>query len=163
MELQAYIVDEVHMLEFLFNALLKTPEEPPPHVKFVFADDRCRKAFRRRSSQVASGSICVYPTPEIAQHLLFIAGKENIALAPAAAETIAHGAEGGLRDAESMLDQLVAFCGEKIDEQDVLNIFGFTARQTVAELCAHLIAGDTAAALTAVHAQADAGKDLSFA
>src|SRR5258708_37563461 len=90
-----------------------------------------------------------------------MAGKENIALPPAAAETIARGAEGGLRDAESMLDQLVAFCGEKIEEQDVLNIFGFTARQTVAELCEHLIAGRTGAALAAIQAQAEAGKDLS--
>ena len=157
-----YIVDEVHMLSnSSFNALLKTLEEPPPHVKFVFATTDVQKVPTTIISRCQRFDLRRIPTPEIAQHLLFIAGKENIALTAAAAESIAHGAEGGLRDAESMLDQLVAFCGEKIDEQDVLNIFGFTARQTVAELCAHLIAGRTAAALAMVHSQAEAGKDLS--
>ncbi|HEY3898741.1 MAG TPA: DNA polymerase III subunit gamma/tau [Chthoniobacter sp.] len=157
-----YIVDEVHMLSnSSFNALLKTLEEPPAHVKFVFATTDVQKVPTTIISRCQRFDLRRIPAPEIAQHLLFIAGKENIALTPSAAETIAHGAEGGLRDAESMLDQLVAFCGEKIDEQDVLNIFGFTARQTVAELCAHLITGHTAAALAMVHSQAEAGKDLS--
>jgi DNA polymerase-3 subunit gamma/tau len=157
-----YIVDEVHMLSnSSFNALLKTLEEPPPHVKFVFATTDVQKVPTTIISRCQRFDLRRIPTPEIAQHLLFIAGKENIALAPAAAETIARGAEGGLRDAESMLDQLVAFCGEKIDEQDVLNIFGFTARQTVAGLCEHLIDGQTGAALAVLAAQAEAGKDLS--
>jgi len=157
-----YIVDEVHMLSnSSFNALLKTLEEPPAHVKFIFATTDVQKVPTTIISRCQRFDLRRIPTPEIAQHLLFIAGKEKIALTPAAADSIAHGAEGGLRDAESMLDQLVAFCGEKIEEQDVLNIFGFTARQTVAELCAHLINGDTAAALAAIQAQADAGKDLS--
>ena len=60
-----------------------------------------------------------------------------------------------------MLDQLVAFCGNKIAEQDVLNIFGFTAQQTVAELCETIMGGETATALALIHAQAEAGKDLS--
>jgi DNA polymerase III subunit gamma/tau len=157
-----YIVDEVHMLSnSSFNALLKTLEEPPPHVKFVFATTDVQKVPTTIISRCQRFDLRRIPTPEIAQHLLFIAGKEKIALTAAAAESIARGAEGGLRDAESMLDQLVAFCGEKIDEQDVLNIFGFTARQTVAELCELLIAGQTGAALAAIHAQADGGKDLS--
>ncbi len=70
------------------------------------------------------------PTNLIAQHLQFIAGKEKITLEPAAAHAIARGADGGLRDAESMLDQLVAFCGETIAESDVLDVFGFTSEQT---------------------------------
>jgi DNA polymerase-3 subunit gamma/tau len=157
-----YIVDEVHMLSnSSFNALLKTLEEPPPHVKFVFATTDVQKVPTTIISRCQRFDLRRILTPEIAQHLLFIAGKENIALTPAAAETIARGAEGGLRDAESMLDQLVAFCGEKIAEEDVLKIFGFTARQTVAELCEHLIAGQTGAALQAIQAQAEAGKDLS--
>ncbi len=157
-----YIVDEVHMLSnSSFNALLKTLEEPPPHVKFVFATTDVQKVPTTIISRCQRFDLRRIPTPEIAQHLLFIAGKENIALTSAAAESIAHGAEGGLRDAESMLDQLVAFCGENIDEPDVLKIFGFTARQTVTELCTHLIAGRTAAALALIHAQAEAGKDLS--
>jgi DNA polymerase-3 subunit gamma/tau len=157
-----YIVDEVHMLSnSSFNALLKTLEEPPPHVKFVFATTDVQKVPTTIISRCQRFDLRRIPTPEIAQHLLYIAGQEKIALTAAAAESIARGAEGGLRDAESMLDQLVAFCGEKIDDQDVLNIFGFTARQTVAELCEFLIAGQTGAALAAIHAQADAGKDLS--
>jgi len=157
-----YIVDEVHMLSnSSFNALLKTLEEPPAHVKFVFATTDVQKVPTTIISRCQRFDLRRIPTPQIAQHLLFIAGKENIALEPAAAETIARGAEGGLRDAESMLDQLVAFCGEKIGEQDVLNIFGFTARQTVAELCEHLISGQTGAALAAIQGQAEAGKDLS--
>src|SRR4030095_9897940 len=92
--------------------------------------------------------------------LLWIAGQEGFTLAPAAAEAVARGAEGGLRDAESMLDQLVAFCGNTIAEQDVLSIFGFTPWQSVSELCGALIAGDAPAALGAVQAHAEAGKDL---
>ncbi|MEI9894063.1 MAG: DNA polymerase III subunit gamma/tau [Chthoniobacter sp.] len=157
-----YIVDEVHMLSnSSFNALLKTLEEPPAHVKFIFATTDVQKVPTTIISRCQRFDLRRIPTPQIAQHLLFIAGQENIVLEPAAAETIARGAEGGLRDAESMLDQLVAFCGEKIGEQDVLNIFGFTARQTVAGLCEHLIAGQTGAALAAIQGQAEAGKDLS--
>ncbi|EDY20557.1 DNA polymerase III, subunits gamma and tau [Chthoniobacter flavus Ellin428] len=157
-----YIVDEVHMLSnSSFNALLKTLEEPPPHVKFVFATTDVQKVPTTIISRCQRFDLRRIPTPEIAQHLLFIAGKEAIELTPTAAESIARGAEGGLRDAESMLDQLVAFCGDKIDEQNVLNIFGFTARQTVAELCEHLINGHTGAALGAIQKQSDAGKDLS--
>ncbi len=157
-----YIVDEVHMLSnSSFNALLKTLEEPPAHVKFVFATTDVQKVPTTIISRCQRFDLRRIPTPEIAKHLLFIASKESIALAPIAADTIARGAEGGLRDAESMLDQLVAFCGNTIGEQDVLNIFGFTAQQTVAELCEYLICGQTAQALAAIHAQAEAGKDLS--
>jgi DNA polymerase-3 subunit gamma/tau len=156
-----YIVDEVHMLSVSsFNALLKTLEEPPSHVKFVFATTDVQKVPTTIISRCQRFDLRRIPTPEIAQHLLYIAGKENIALSPAAAESIARGAEGGLRDAESMLDQLVAFCGEKIEDQDVLNIFGFTARETISALCEHLIAGETGAVLAAIQAQAEAGKDL---
>jgi DNA polymerase-3 subunit gamma/tau len=161
---KVYIVDEVHMLSpSSFNALLKTLEEPPAHVKFVFATTNVEKVPTTIISRCQRFDLTRIPTPQIAAHLLFIARSEKppLALSPAAAETIARGAEGGLRDAESMLDQLVAFCGEKIEESDVLNIFGFTAQQTVAELCEYLIVGDTAGALGAIHAQAEAGKDLS--
>jgi len=161
---KVYIVDEVHMLSASsFNALLKTLEEPPAHVKFVFATTNVEKVPTTIISRCQRFDLTRIPTPLIAEHLLYIARSENppLQLSAAAAETIARGAEGGLRDAESMLDQLVAFCGEKIEESDVLNIFGFTAQQTVTELCEHLITGDTAGALGAIHAQAEAGKDLS--
>ncbi len=157
-----YIVDEVHMLSnSSFNALLKTLEEPPAHVKFVFATTDVQKVPTTIISRCQRFDLRRIPAPEIAKHLLYIAGKENLALAPAAAETIARGAEGGLRDAESMLDQLVAFCGTEIGEENVQEVFGFTGQQTVAGLCEHLIAGGAAAALAVIHAQAEAGKDLS--
>ena len=157
-----YIVDEVHMLSASsFNALLKTLEEPPPHVKFVFATTNVEKVPTTIISRCQRFDLQRIPTPAIAKHLLYIAGCEKIALSAAAAESIARGAEGGLRDAESMLDQLVAFCGNEIGEQEVLEVFGFTAQQTVAELCEHLISGESAKALAVIHTQAEAGKDLS--
>ena len=147
-----YIVDEVHMLSnSSFNALLKTLEEPPAHVKFVFATTDVQKVPTTIISRCQRFDLRRIPAPEIAKHLLYIAGKENLALAPAAAETIARGAVGGLRDAESMLDQLVAFCGTEIGEENVQEVFGFTGQQTVAGLCEHLIAGESAAALAVIH------------
>jgi DNA polymerase-3 subunit gamma/tau len=157
-----YIVDEVHMLSnSSFNALLKTLEEPPPHVKFVFATTDVQKVPTTIISRCQRFDLRRIPAPEIARHLLFIAEKEAITLSATAAEAIARGAEGGLRDAESMLDQLVAFCGQKIDEQDVLSVFGFTAQHTVAELCGHIIGSESPAALGIIHSQSEAGKDLS--
>src|SRR5947199_6819743 len=96
----------------------------------------------------------------IAEHLQVIAKKEKITLQPAAAHAIARGAEGGLRDAESMLDQLVAFCGEKITESDVLNVFGFTSEQTVSDLTGRILRGETPEAIDLLHEQCEAGKDM---
>jgi DNA polymerase-3 subunit gamma/tau len=143
-----------------FNALLKTLEEPPEHVKFVFATTDVQKVPTTILSRCQRFDLKRIPAALISEHLLMIAGKEKVALAPAAAETIARGAEGGMRDAESMLDQLVAFCGNTITEEDVLNVFGFTAQQTVTTLCDHLLGGDAPGALALVHAQAEGGKDL---
>ena len=95
-----------------------------------------------------------------ARHLLAIAGQEKVSLDPVAAEVIARAAEGGMRDAESMLDQVVSFCGNKVTEDDVLSIFGFASAEDVAALGGHMIAGDAAAALDLVCAQAESGKDL---
>ena len=157
-----YIVDEVHMLSTSsFNALLKTLEEPPEHVKFVFATTDVQKVPTTILSRCQRFDLKRIPTALIASHLQMIAGKEGVNLAAAAAETIARGAEGGMRDAESMLDQLVAFCGNTIAEEDVLNIFGFTAHHTVSTLSDHLLAGDASATLAIVHEQAEGGKDLS--
>src|SRR5205814_1810177 len=100
------------------------------------------------------------PANLIAQHLQFIATKEKVTLQPAAAHAIARGAEGGLRDAESMLDQLVAFCGEKITESDVLNVFGFTSEQTVSDLTGRILRGETPEAIDLLHEQCEAGKDM---
>ena len=156
-----YIIDEVHMLTAAaFNALLKTLEEPPPHVKFVFATTEPQKVLPTIVSRCQRFDLHRIPAKLIADHLQFIAGKEKITLEPAAAHAIARGAEGGLRDAESMLDQLVAFCGEKIAENDVLNVFGFTSEQTVVDLMGKILRSETAPALDVLYQQCEAGKDM---
>ena len=156
-----YLIDEVHMLSpAAFNALLKTLEEPPEHVKFIFATTEPQKVLPTILSRCQRFDLHRIPANLIAKHLQFIAGKEKITLEPAAAHAIARGAEGGLRDAESMLDQLVAFCGEKISENDVLDVFGFTSEQTVVDLTGRILQGETADAINLLHQQSDAGKDM---
>ena len=156
-----YLIDEVHMLSAAaFNALLKTLEEPPEHVKFIFATTEPQKVLATILSRCQRFDLHRIPANLIAQHLQFIAGKERITLEPAAAHAIARGAEGGLRDAESMLDQLVAFCGEKISESDVLDVFGFTSEQTVTDLTANILRGETAGAVDLLHQQCESGKDM---
>lgn len=157
-----YIVDEVHMLSnSSFNALLKTLEEPPSHVIFIFATTDVQKVPTTIISRCQRFDLRRIPTNLIAKHLQLIAKEEKIELDDAAAHTIAKGAEGGLRDAESMLDQLVAFCGNTITEADALSIFGFTARQTVSDLCDFILDASPSEALALVHRQAGDGKDLS--
>jgi DNA polymerase-3 subunit gamma/tau len=156
-----YLIDEVHMLSAAaFNALLKTLEEPPEHVKFIFATTEPQKVLATILSRCQRFDLHRIPANLIAQHLQFIAKNEKITLQPAAAHAIARGAEGGLRDAESMLDQLVAFCGEKVSESDVLNVFGFTSEQTVSDLTGRILHGETPEAIGLLHEQSDAGKDM---
>jgi DNA polymerase-3 subunit gamma/tau len=156
-----YLIDEVHMLSpAAFNALLKTLEEPPPHVKFIFATTEPQKVLPTILSRCQRFDLHRIPANLIAQHLQYISKNEKITLEPPAANAIARGAEGGLRDAESMLDQLVAFCGEKISESDVLNVFGFTSQHTVADLTDKILRGATAEAVQLLHDQSESGKDM---
>src|ERR1700758_5628511 len=156
-----YLIDEVHMLSAAaFNALLKTLEEPPEHVKFIFATTEPQKVLPTILSRCQRFDLHRIPANLIAQHLQLIAKKEKITLESAAANAIARGAEGGLRDAESMLDQLVAFCREKISESDVLNVFGFTSEQTVVDLTGKILRSETAPALDVLYRQSEAGKDM---
>ncbi len=156
-----YIIDEVHMLTSqAFNALLKTLEEPPAHVKFIFATTEPQKVLPTILSRCQRFDLHRIPANLIAKHLQFIATNERVKLEPAAAHAIARGADGGLRDAESMLDQLVAFCGDTIAEADVLNIFGFTSEQSIAGFCEKVLRGETAAALGLLDEQVAAGKEM---
>lgn len=156
-----YYIDEVHMLTAAaFNALLKTLEEPPEHVKFIFATTEPNKILPTIISRCQRFDLRRIPTPVIAEHLLHIAKLEGVNLDEKAAFAIGKGAEGGMRDAQSMLDQLVAFCGSRIQESDVLEIFGFTAMETVATLAGCLLNSDTVGALRVVHEQSEGGKDL---
>ncbi len=157
-----YLIDEVHMLSTgAFNALLKTLEEPPAHVKFIFATTEAQKVPATITSRCQRFDLRRIPSELIQKHLLYIAENEKITLDADAADAIAHGADGGLRDAESMLDQMVAFCGERITMNDVMDVFGFTPREVVANLAKALFAADAQSALGIVAMQSDAGKDLS--
>jgi len=156
-----YYIDEVHMLSTAaFNALLKTLEEPPPHVKFIFATTEANKILPTIISRCQRFDLRRISDPVIAKHLLHIAELEKVNLSEKAAYSIAKGADGGMRDAQSMLDQLVAFCGTDIEETDVLDMFGFTPQEAVSGLAQHILARDTVGALRFVHQQSDAGKDM---
>ena len=159
---KVYLIDEVHMLTTAaFNALLKTLEEPPEHVKFLFATTEAQKVPATILSRCQRFDLRRLTPELIAAHLLFIARSEEITLDPAAAEAIARGADGALRDAESMLDQVVAFCGTTISAEDVHQVFGFTPRETILQLGRALLDRDPTTALFLVKSQSEAGKDLS--
>ena len=161
-QFKIYYIDEVHMLSnAAFNALLKTLEEPPPHVKFFFATTEAQKILPTILSRCQRFDLRPIPTETIAGQLLRIAGLEGITLDPSAAWAIAKGADGGMRDAQSMLDQLVAFCGDHISEESVLDVFGFTSREKVASLTGALLARQTPAALALIQKEAESGRELS--
>jgi len=155
-------IDEVHMLTTgAFNALLKTLEEPPPHVKFIFATTEPNKILPTIISRCQRFDLRPIPTDIIASHLQFIASEEGVKIDESAAWAIAKGADGGMRDAQSMLDQLVAFCGNEITETNVLDIFGFTSRETVAALLLGILKKDPPQVLAVIFEQFEKGKDLS--
>ena len=144
-----------------FNALLKTLEEPPAHVKFIFATTEPNKILPTIISRCQRFDLRPIPTEVIAQQLIHISEKENVTLEKSAAWSIAKGADGGMRDAQSMLDQLVAFCGDTIHEENVQDIFGFTSSETIASLANHLLRGQTAQTLSLIQREAERGKDLT--
>lgn len=154
-------IDEVHMLtKESFNALLKTLEEPPAHVMFIFATTEPHKILPTILSRCQRFDLRPIPTNIIADHLVNIAANEGVTLTPQAAYAIATVAEGGMRDAQSMLDQLVSFCGNHIDEQNVNDIFGVTGRDTVAKALAYMLDRQLPSLLHLVHELAEAGRDM---
>src|SRR5438132_7272556 len=156
-----YIIDEVHMLSTAaFNALLKTLEEPPAHVKFMFATTEPEKVLPTILSRCQRFDLRRIPVALIVQHLAHIAKLEKVQIDDAALYAIARGAEGGMRDAESALDQLISFCGEKIEEADVLSMFGLAAQSQLLELARAVLAGEVESALRQLNELANRGKDL---
>ncbi len=154
-------IDEVHMLtKESFNALLKTLEEPPPHVMFIFATTEPHKILPTILSRCQRFDLRPIPTDIIANHLVNIAANEGVTLTQSAAFAIATVAEGGMRDAQSMLDQLVSFCGNHIDEQNVNDIFGVTGRETVARALVYILDRRLPDLLHLVHELAEAGRDM---
>ncbi len=156
-----YIIDEVHMLSTAaFNALLKTLEEPPAHVKFMFATTDPEKVLPTILSRCQRFDLRRIPSALITKHLAEIAGKEKVTIDAAALHAIARGADGGMRDAESTLDQLISFCGDKIEEADVLSMFGLAAQNQILKLSHAVLAGEIQVALTQLDELARGGKDL---
>ncbi len=160
-QFKIYIIDEVHMLSTAaFNALLKTLEEPPAHVKFMFATTDPEKVLPTILSRCQRFDLRRIPAALITKHLAEIAKKEKVKIDEAALHAIARGADGGMRDAESTLDQLISFCGDKIEEADVLSMFGLAAESQILKLSRAILDGDIQAALTQLNGLAEGGKDL---
>ncbi len=157
-----YIIDEVHMLSTAaFNALLKTLEEPPAHVKFMFATTEPEKVLATILSRCQRFDLRRIPAALIVKHLAGIAKKEKVKIDEAALYAIARGADGGMRDAESTLDQLISFCSDKIEETDVLSMFGLTAQNQILELSGAVLRGEIESALRQLDDLAKNGKDLA--
>jgi len=156
-----YIIDEVHMLSTAaFNALLKTLEEPPEHVKFFFATTEAHKVLPTIVSRCQRFEFRPISSEVIAAKLKTIAEAESIQVEAAALESIARLANGGMRDAQSILDQMISFCGEKISEADVLDVYGLIGRERIAALATAIASLDYGAIVEAVDAFAAEGRDL---
>lgn len=154
-------IDEVHMLtKESFNALLKTLEEPPSHVMFIFATTEPHKILPTILSRCQRFDLRPIPADIIANHLVNIAAQEGVSLELSAAFAIARVADGGMRDAQSMLDQLVSFCGNSINEADVNDIFGVTSRETVARALTCILDRRLPDLLHLVHELAESGRDM---
>jgi DNA polymerase-3 subunit gamma/tau len=156
-----YIIDEVHMLSAAaFNALLKTLEEPPGHVKFMFATTDPEKVLPTILSRCQRFDLRRIPSSLISKHLAQIAKQEGVKISAPALHAIARGAEGGMRDGESTLDQLISFCGNTIEETDVLAMFGLTAQSQIVELSRAVLTGESESALRLLNELTSHGKDL---
>ncbi len=158
---KVYIIDEVHMLSAAaFNALLKTLEEPPAHVKFVFATTDPQKVLPTIVSRCQRFDLKPIPPDLIVERLKRIAVDEKIKVSDAALACIARLADGGMRDAQSIFDQMISFCGAEIGEPDVLDVYGLVAADRIAALAAALAAGDHKKIVAIVDECDAAGRDL---
>ncbi|MDP9010729.1 MAG: DNA polymerase III subunit gamma/tau [Pseudomonadota bacterium] len=148
---KVYLIDEVHMLSnHSFNALLKTLEEPPPHIKFLLATTDPQKLPVTVLSRCLQFSLKRLPAALIGERLKFIAAEENLAFEPAAIALLARAAEGSMRDALSLLDQLIAFGGGAINEVNARSMLGTIDRGHVGRLIDALSQADGAALLAEV-------------
>ena len=156
-----YIIDEVHMLSTAaFNALLKTLEEPPEHVKFFFATTEAHKVLPTIVSRCQRFEFRPISDDVIVGKLTEICKSEEIQVEAAALASIARLANGGMRDAQSILDQMISFCGSDIKEGDVLDVYGLVSDERIAKLAQALAALDYAAIIAAVDEFAVEGRDL---
>lgn len=156
-----YIIDEVHMLTTeAFNALLKTLEEPPAYIKFFMATTEPQKIPATILSRCQRFDLRRIPANLLIERLRLIAKAEGVTIDDDAVLAVARAAEGGLRDAESALDQLISFQGKDIHEQDVLSVFGLVSRQTLETLSTALLQGDISGVIQQVEELDKNGKDM---
>ena len=157
---RVFIIDEVHMLSTAaFNALLKTLEEPPPHVIFVLATTEAHKVLATIVSRCQRFDFHRHRMVDIVAHLGHVAQGEGLHLEPSAAEMIARAAQGGMRDALSMLDQAITFCGTTIDADSVRKMLGLADPASLRALIEAVRDQDTAAGLDRIHLLVAEGAD----
>jgi len=157
---KVYIIDEVHMLsKSAFNALLKTLEEPPPHVKFIFATTEIRKVPVTILSRCQRFDLKRLDAALLMQHYGNIARLENVTIDDEALRMIARAAEGSVRDGLSLLDQAIAFGDGTVKADDVMAMLGIVDRSRVIELFDAVMAGDPARALGELAVQFEGGGD----
>ena len=158
---KVYIIDEVHMLtEAACNALLKTLEEPPRHVIFVLATTEAHKVIPTIVSRCQRFSFCRLGQTEIMDKLKLICDKEGIDIEPDSLRLIARAATGSLRDAENILQQMIAFYGNRIGLDQVQAELGIGWDSRVRQLARSVISGDVAAGLRIIHNLDSSGVDL---
>ncbi len=158
---KVFIIDEVHMLSRnAFNALLKTLEEPPPHVKFVFATTEIRKVPITVLSRCQRFDLRRVGIAELHAHFANISAKEGVEIAPAALDLIARAADGSVRDGLSMLDQAIAQAEGVITVGQVAEMLGQADRDAVFDLMEAVMAGKPAAALELTDRAHERGADL---
>ena len=158
---KVYIVDEVHMLsKGAFNALLKTLEEPPPHVKFIFATTEVQKVPATILSRCQRFDLKRVPTSLLAEHFRKVAEAEGATAEPEALALIARAAEGSVRDGLSILDQAIAQAGAgAVSAEAVRDMLGLADRGRIAALLGAILAADAKDALAAVDSAHGAGVD----
>ena len=158
---RVYIIDEVHMLSpHAFNALLKLIEEPPDHVVFILATTDTHRVPPTIISRTQRYDFRRIKTDVIAAKLARIVAAEGVEADPAALELIARLADGGMRDAESLLDQVVSFAGDRVEESSVRDAVGLADEEAIGALLDALLAGHAPDALQRIADLADAGRDL---
>ena len=157
---KVYIIDEVHMLSTqAFNGLLKTLEEPPPHVKFIFATTEIRKVPVTVLSRCQRYNLRRVDSNVLAAHLRKISDLEKIEAEDSALVMIARAGEGSVRDALSILDQAIAHGGGKVDAESVRTMLGLADRTRIIDLFEMIMKGDVAGALKEFRDQYDGGAD----
>lgn len=156
-----YIIDEVHMLTApAFNALLKTLEEPPAHVIFIFATTEVHRVPITITSRCQLFDFRRIPAAEIVDHLRHIAQEEDIQISDVSLRVLAREAEGSMRDAQSLLEQMIAFSGKSISDEDLLEVLGVIDRQDLLTTAAAILEGDPVRCLETIERLYLHGHDL---